>query len=102
MNKEIRINIPIGDSKHPLWIDPKDEPLYREAGRMVNRRITAYSTKFRGSHLPPETILAMSAIDLAVLCQKKDLMSNPEQIQEQLSSIADQLRSFLDTDSSEQ
>lgn len=102
MNKEIRINIPIGESKHPLWIDPKDEPLYREAGRMVNRRITAYSTQFRGSHLSPETILAMSAIDLAVLCLKKDLQSNPEQLEAQLTSINDQLRAFLNTSSPEQ
>jgi len=102
MDKKIRINIPVGDAKHPLWIDPKDEPLYREAGRMVNRRITAYSTQFRGSHLPPETILAMSAIDLAVLCQKKDAQANTEAEEAQLKQISDDLRSFLDTSSSEQ
>lgn len=69
---------------------------------MVNRRITAYSTQFRGSHLSPETILAMSAIDLAVLCLKKDLQSNPEQLEAQLTSINDQLRAFLNTSSPEQ
>jgi len=102
MDKNIRINISVGEAKHPLWIDPKEEPIYREAARMVNRRISAYSTQYRGSKLPPETILAMSAIDLAVLYLKKDLTSNPEQIEEQLRQMSDDLRSFLDTKPSEQ
>jgi len=99
MDKKIRINIQVGDAKYPLWVDPKEEPIYREAARMVNRRMIAYSTKFRGSNLPPEVILAMSAVDLAVLCQKQDQMSNVPNAEAQLSQIINDLRTFLDSPS---
>lgn len=102
MDKKIRINIQVGESKYPLWVDPKEEPLFREAARMVNRRITAYSTQFRGSNLPPETILAMSAVDLAVLCQRHDQSTIAETTEAQLKQFTDDLRSFLATPANEQ
>lgn len=96
MDKNYKINIQIGESKYPLYIDPKEEPIFREAARMVNRRIIAYSTKYRGANLSPEAILAMSAVDLAVLCQKQDRMSNAGNTEAQLNEMIDDLRRFLE------
>lgn len=97
MDKKIRINIQVGDAKYPVWVDPKEEPIYREAARMVNRRMIAYSTRFRGSHLSPEMILAMSAVDLAVMSQKQDITSRALGTEAQLTDIVAGLRAFLDT-----
>lgn len=96
MDKKIRINIQVGEAKYPLWVDPKEEPIFREAARMVNRRMVSYSTRFRGSHLSPEAILAMSAVDLAVLCQKQEA-SSATNSEAQLTDIVAGLRAFLDT-----
>lgn len=95
MDKKIRINIQVGEARYPLWVDRSEEPIFREAARMVNRRYTAYSTRFRSANLSPEDILAMAAVDLAVLAQKKDQSSGFEAAQADLNNLADDLQSFL-------
>ncbi len=98
MDKKIRINIQVGESIYPLWVDPKEEPIFREAARMVNRRLIAYSTKFRGSHLPSERLMAMAAIDLAVVCQKQGNNANLEATEANLANIVADLQEFLGAD----
>lgn len=96
MDKKIRIHIQVGEARYPLWVDRSEEPLFREAARMVNRRFTAYSTKFRSSYLTPETILAMSAIDLAVLALRHEQRAGTETSLAELNNVADDLEQFLD------
>ncbi len=98
MDKKIRINIQVGESIYPLWVEPKEEPLFREAARMVNRRLIAYSTKYRGANLPCERIMAMAAVDLAVLCQKQGNNANLEATEASLANIVADLQEFLGAD----
>ena len=98
MDKKIRINIQVGETYYPLWVDMDEEPLFREAARMVNRRLIAYSTKFRGANLSPEAFLAMSAVDLAVMCQKHLQRSDAEAVASDLTSIVDDLQQFVQTE----
>lgn len=99
MDKKIRINIQVGESHYPMLVEPKEEPIFREAARMVNRRLIAYSTKFRGANLPPEKILAMAAVDLAVMCQRQDHDANAEVTEANLANIVADLQEFLSEDS---
>jgi len=62
---KVRINIEIGGHKHPLDVNIDDEPVYREAGRLVNERMRAYATKYRGANLPSDFMMAFAAVDLA-------------------------------------
>ncbi len=101
MDKKIRINIQVGESFYPLRVDLKEEPLFREAARLVNRRLIAYSTKFRGSHLPSEKVLAMVAIDLALLCQKYEYNANAEATEANLANIVADLQEFLGEESTQ-
>ena len=101
MDKKIRINIQVGESIYPLWVEPKEEPLFREAARMVNRRLIAYSTKFRGANLPSERVMAMAAIDLAVLCQKQGDNANLEATEANLANIVADLQEFLGEDATQ-
>jgi cell division protein ZapA len=101
MDKKIRINIQVGESLYPMLIEPKDEPIFREAARMVNRRLIAYSTKFRSSYLPPEKILAMAAVDLAVMCQRQDHNANAEATEANLANIVADLQEFLGEESTQ-
>ncbi len=101
MDKKIRINIQVGESFFPLWVEPKDEPIFREAARMVNRKLIAYSTKYRGANLPPERILAMAAIDLAAMYQRQDHNANAEVTEADLANIVADLQEFIDDDSTQ-
>jgi len=95
MDKKIRIHITVGESRYPLWVDRTEEPIFREAARMVNRRLTAYSTKFRSAHLSPETILAMAAVDLAVLAQRQELQLGSAADMDDLDALTSDLKDFL-------
>ena len=100
MDKKIRINIQIGEAYYPLWVNMDDEPIFREAARMVNRRLIAYNTKFRGAaNLSPENYLAMAAVDLAAThLRQKDLGSHPEAIEADLAQINTDLEQFLSSE----
>ena len=54
MEDKLRINIQLAEAKHPLYVDPSDEPAARQAARLVSRRFAAYATKYRGAKLPEE------------------------------------------------
>ena len=94
MDKKIRINIQVGESKYPIWVDREEEPIFRQAARMVNSRLIAYNTKFRGANLPPEAIMAMAAVDLAVKCQRQLQEANIVSSEGELAEIVDDLKQF--------
>ena len=95
MDKKLRIVIPVGESKYPLWVDPSEEPIYREAGRMISRRLIAYRTKFRGTNLPSEDYLAMAAIDLAAAAYRLQLKGDAEATETAVADIVADLQDFL-------
>lgn len=95
-NKLRRIYIQVGESRYPLWVNPKEEPIFREAARMVNRRLVAYNTKYRSSHLSNEDVLAMAAIDLAVMCQRQNVHTEDASTEADLAKMVNDLQQFLD------
>lgn len=97
MDKKIRINIQVGEARYPLWVRMDDEPIIREAARMVNRRLVAYNTKFRGSaELSPEAFLAMAAVDLAATHLRNQGQGlSTDAIETDLKQINTDLEQFL-------
>lgn len=77
----------------------EEEPIFREAARMVNRRLIAYNTKFRGANLAPEAILAMAAVDLAVKCQKNSHNADMTASESELAEIVTDLKQFSQSES---
>ena len=78
-----------------MMVDPKEEPIYREAGRMVNRRLVAYSTRYRGANLLPEDLLAMSALDLAATLQRQEVADATGDPTAEFSEMIADLQEFL-------
>lgn len=100
MDKKIRISIMVGETRYPLWVDPKEEPIFREAGRMISRRLVAYRTRYRGAaDLSPYDMLAMAAIDLAADLQRRELDANPATASAELQDMVTDLQDFLGNES---
>lgn len=99
MDKKIRINIQIGEARYPLQVYMDDEPIIREAARMVNRRLVAYNTKYRGAaDLSPEAFLAMAAVDLAATClRNQGHGTDAEDIEADLRQMNTDLEQFLNS-----
>lgn len=97
MDKKIRINIQVGEARYPVVVKMDDEPIIREAARMVNRRLVAYNTKYRGSaELTPEAYLAMAAVDLAAThLRQQGKIVNDDELEADLKQINTDLEQFL-------
>ena len=95
MEDKVRIKIQVGDNKHPLFVERSEEPIFRDAARMVNERIQAYATKYRGAGLPNDYLMAFAALDVAVQFVRQDRNSNAEAAGEDLREIAAEIREFL-------
>ena len=99
MDKKIRINIQVGEARYPLWVNMDDEPIFREAARMVNRRLIAYKTKFRGNaNLAPDDFLAMAAIDLAASQLQQKPVVDTDDAASDLEQMKTDLEQFLNAD----
>lgn len=87
----------VGESRYPLLVDPKEEPFFREAGRMISRRLTAYRTKYNGvKQLLPEDMLAMVALDLAVTMQHNQAEAAEGVTSDEITQLTSDLQQFLD------
>lgn len=96
MDDKVRINIQVGDTKHPLFVNRDEEPIYRDAARLVNQRLQAYATKFRASGLPKDYLIAFAAIDIAAKYIMQNRDSNAEEAGKGLEELASEIRQYLD------
>lgn len=96
MNKKIRITITVGELRFPIWIDPKEEPIFRDAGRRLNHKLVEYRRRFHDAGLSNEDMLAMTLIDLAVELERKDSDTDPVATAQTLDDIMTDLQSFMD------
>lgn len=92
---KVRINIEIGGHKHPLDVTIDEEPVYREAGRLVNEKLQVYATKYRGSNLPGDFMLAFTALDIATHYIRLRNGKNLDDEENALLELADDLKNFL-------
>lgn len=95
MENEVRINIQIADTKHPLLIDRDEEPVVRKAARLVNESVAAYAAKYRSAGLPQSYFVAFAALDIAVKYLKQDADSNALAAEADLEALAGQIREYL-------
>ncbi len=95
MDDKVRINIQVGDNKHPLFVKRDEEPIFRDAARLVNERLAAYATKFRASGLPKDYLMAFAAVDIAAKFVRQDRNSNAEAAEANLQDLAAEIREFL-------
>lgn len=97
-----RINILVGEKYYPLNVIRDDEPMYRKAAQSVNFRLAKYKDKYRGnSALSLLDMMAFAAIDVAVEFMKQDADSNAQVAEVELNALLDEMRAFMNTDSTE-
>ena len=95
MDESIRINIQVGDNKHPLFVKRDEEPIFRDAARMVNERILAYSKKYRGANLANDYLMAFAALDIASQFVRQDRDSNALDAEKKIRDLANEISGFL-------
>lgn len=91
---KVKINIQVGDYKHPLIVNADDEPIYREAARLINERLVAYRTKYRVANLSQEFMLSFVALDLASKYVKLQQTNSVAPLEDELRKLTSELEDF--------
>ena len=91
---KVNIKIQVGEFKHPLNVAPDDEPIYREAARLINERMTAYRTKFRDANLPEEFLLSFAALDIATHYIRQQRQTSVAPVEEAIRTLTTELEDF--------
>lgn len=95
MKDKMRIKVQVADVKHPMIVDPEEEPTVRKAARMVHDTYLVYANKYRPAQLPQSYIMAFAAIDIAVKYLEMDMDSNAEVAGVELQQLVNQLKEYL-------
>lgn len=91
---KVNINLKVGILHHPLTVSPEDEPIYREAARLIDERYVAYSKKFTAARLKSEELLSMAAIDIAFKYVKMRRDVDVEPVEKALQALTSDLEDF--------
>ena len=91
---KVNINIQAGDFKLPLKVEADEEPIYREAARLVTERLATYRAKYRVANLNPEYILMFVALDVASRYVKLSRVVDVKPVEDALQGLVDQLTEF--------
>lgn len=91
---KVNINIQVGEHKHPLTVHPDDEPIIREAARLINEKLVGYQTKYRAAKLPLDFLLSFVALDIATQYIRQNRNTNLTPVETAIRTLTEQLEDF--------
>lgn len=92
-DRKINITIGINGKKHPIAILASEEELYREASKLVDRKLRAYQESFKG--LKAEEGLGLVAFQFALEKLKLDREHDVSTFIAEIECLNDELNDFL-------
>ena len=87
------INVIVNGFKMPLNIPRKDEELYRNAEKLVEKYINHYQKQY--NQRSTEQILIMVAFQIAVIVSKQELSEDTVPLAEKIQALDDELKALL-------
>jgi cell division protein ZapA (FtsZ GTPase activity inhibitor) len=87
------INVTVNGFKMPLNIPRKDEELYRNAEKLVERYIDFFQKQY--NQRSTEQILIMVAFQIAVIVSKQEFSEDTTPLAEKIQALDDELKSLL-------
>jgi len=87
------INVTIGGFRLPLNIPRKDEEVYRNAEKKVNKLLLDYQQKY--NQRSAEEVLSITAYQLAVVLSKKEFAQSTTPVVEKIERLDKELEKVL-------
>lgn len=92
-NKEkLQIKLHVYKMDFPVYVVPEEEPLYRDAAKLITKTVNAYGAAFSGTKSETE-LLYMALIEIAVRLQKEYTRNDTKPY----SDILEKLTSEIET-----
>lgn len=92
--KKQHITINIYDTSIPIMVPKEQEYLYREAGSMINERLNAYFSTYKGLKNDKE-IIYYAMIDIALRCVTESKKNDVSPITDILSNLSSEIDEVL-------
>jgi len=100
-NDEFKIQLRVADKVYPIFCKRSEEGLFRKAATAINDKIFQYSSKFSGTKIELQDLLAMAAIHISVenllMKQKEDTSPLLERIEFLDKELEEYLQSIMPT-----
>jgi cell division protein ZapA len=87
------INVNINGFKMPLNIPRKDEELYRNAEKLVEKHIAHFQKLY--NQRSTEQILILAAFQIAVIVSKQEINEDTVPLAEKIQALDDELKALL-------
>jgi len=87
------INVNVNGFKMPLNIPRKDEELYRNAEKLVEKYIEHFQKLY--NQRSTEQILIMAAFQIAVIVSKQEVHEDTVPLAEKIQALDDELKALL-------
>jgi cell division protein ZapA len=88
------INVTVNGFKMPLNIPRKDEELYRNAEKLVEKYIDYFQKQY--NQRSTEQILIMVAFQIAVIVSKQEFSEDTVPLAEKIQALDNELKALLD------
>lgn len=89
MNDKIRINLNLGGTTYPVFIDRKDEEIVREAAKQVNIRFNR--NQLDHPEMSPEKVMAITAFELSLQVQDQKERNDTEPYTHKIKELTEVL-----------
>lgn len=93
-NEKIQIKLHVYDTNFPVNIHPDDEPLYRNAAKLITDTVGNYFTHFQGLKSEKE-ILFMALIEIALRYQKATQNNDTQPYDDILDKLTTEIEQAL-------
>lgn len=93
-NKKLHIRLNLNGVDLPVYVNPEDEPIYRNAAKLIRETVNAYADRYRTSKSEKE-VLYMAMIDLAVNLETQKTRNDTAPYDDILAKITTEIEGAL-------
>lgn len=99
-NKEkLQIKLHVYKMDFPVNVVPEEEPLYRDAARLITKTVNAYGAAFNGMKTETE-LLYMALIEIAVRLEKEYVRNDTKPYTDILEKLTSEIETLFKQSSS--
>ena len=92
--EKLRIRLHIYDTDIPVNVRPEDEPMYRDAARLVTSTINTYEEGYKGAKSNKE-ILYMALVEIALRYEMERKRNDTEPYRDIISKLTSEIEEAI-------
>ncbi len=92
--EKLQIRLHVYDTDFPVNVKPEEEPLYRDAARLITNTVSSYASYFKGIKSDKE-LLYMALIDIALRYEREAQRNDTRPYDDILDKLTSEIEDAL-------